>query len=245
MLAMMMMVVSKAPPISAPGRQPMRQSHSVGGRPLAGGMTRTGNRSHLVRNEGKADRYTCGRRDDTRGRSGTAMADTQPGGFTDSERTASAYAKHYDLLSYVARTRFRIPDADVRAIVHDVFLSFMQNDGKIVRSDVDERSWLIGATCNACRYYWRKNRCESPPVDLEQRVDPTVVADEAHARVTVARILRSISARCREVLRRRYSEGYEPDEIARKEAVTRGSAKNLISKCLNAARQAYRDLGRL
>jgi RNA polymerase sigma factor (sigma-70 family) len=153
-------------------------------------------------------------------------------------RAAAAYAKNYNLLRFIARDRFQLPDDEVRAVIHDVFLAFIRNAEKIGLTVDDERAWLVGTTCNTCRYYWRKRRDVPLPADMGQRVDPVEMAREALARITVARVLRQLPARCRSVLRRRFAEGYSSKEIAASEAITCGSAKNLISKCLRAAREA-------
>jgi DNA-directed RNA polymerase specialized sigma24 family protein len=55
----------------------------------------------------------------------------------------------------------------------------------------------------------------------------------------LATVLRKIPERCRDLLRRRYVEGYTPQEIATDEDLTSGSARNLLSKCLLAARRLF------
>ena len=82
------------------------------------------------------------------------------------------------------------------------------------------------------------------PARIEERIDPASVADETGSRLLLAGVLRRLPKRCRDVLRKRYSEGYTPDEIAAMQSLARGSAKNLISKCLLAARAAYCRLQR-
>jgi len=161
-----------------------------------------------------------------------------------SERVEAAYRAHYDLLRFIAARRFRIPADEVCGIIHDVFVSFIRHEAKVARSPSDERAWLIGGVCNASRYYWRKHRGEELPPDVEEYVDPTSVADDAITRLFLADVLRRLPERCRELLRKRYSEGYTPDEIAEMASLARGSAKNLISKCLLAARAAFCRLRR-
>jgi RNA polymerase sigma factor (sigma-70 family) len=166
------------------------------------------------------------------------------------ERAAAAYRANYDLLWFLVTRRFRIAPDDAREVIHDVFVAFIRNEKKITASAADERSWLVGATCNSCRYYWRTRKSinlrqeELPEELLHTRVDPIVVADSVIARVLLARVLRDLPERCRDVLRRRYSEGHTSEEIAEWQAVKRGSAKNLISKCLMVARVAFKQLTR-
>jgi len=161
-----------------------------------------------------------------------------------SQRAEAAYRAHYDLLRFIAARRFKIPTDEVSGIIHDVFVSFIRHESKVARSPIDERAWLIGGVCNASRYYWRKHRGEELPPDIEEYVDPTSVADEAITRLLLADVLRSLPERCRDVLRKRYSEGYTLEEIAAITSLARGSAKNLISKCLLAARAAFNRLRR-
>ena len=167
----------------------------------------------------------------------------EPGIATESERAAAAYRTHYDLLCFIATQRFRVPRDDVRGIVHDVFVAFLRNEAKITATERDERSWLVGATCNTCRYYWRKRGGDNhPPRTLDDPIDPVAVADEAERRLLLAGVLRRLPERCRELLIRRYGEGYTPEEIAAWQSIKHGSAKNLISKCLLAARAAFHRL---
>jgi RNA polymerase sigma factor (sigma-70 family) len=209
-------------------------------------MTTGGVRSHTaVHPNGRAGtaRYTA---EVPRPRAWAAMATADS---TDArlalrtERAAAAYRAHYDLLRFVAGRKFRVPSEDVRPLVHDVFVAFLRNEAKIGQTAEDERSWLVGATCNACRYYWRKHGgAGSPPATVDAPIDPLAVVEEAAQRLLLAGVLRRLPERCRELLVRRYGEGYTPDEIASWQSLTHGSAKNLISKCLLAARAAFRRL---
>lgn len=162
---------------------------------------------------------------------------------TESARAAAAYRAHYDLLRFIATQRFRVPPDEVRGIVHDVFVAFLRNEAKITATERDERSWLVGTTCNTCRYYWRKRGDDrhAPPL-LNDPIDPVAVANEAERRLLLAGVLRRLPERCRELLLRRYAEGYTPEEIAAWQSIKHGSAKNLISKCLLAARAAFHRL---
>jgi RNA polymerase sigma factor (sigma-70 family) len=170
--------------------------------------------------------------------------DTNADPLLRSQRAEAAYRAHYDLLRFIAARRFKIPTDEVCGVIHDVFVSFIRHEARITRSPADERAWLIGGVCNASRYYWRKHRGEELPPDIEEYVDPTSVAEHAITRLLLADVLRRLPERCRDLLRKRYSEGYTPDEIAAMASLARGSAKNLISKCLLAARAAFCRLRR-
>jgi RNA polymerase sigma factor (sigma-70 family) len=160
------------------------------------------------------------------------------------QRVEAAYRAHYDLLRFIVANRFRIPADEVCGVIHDVFVSFLRHSERVEQSTGDERAWLIGGVCNASRYYWRKHRGEALPPDIDDYIDPSAMADETNNRLLLAGVLRRLPERCRNLLRKRYSEGFTPDEIAAAESLARGSAKNLISKCLLAARAAYCRLQR-
>jgi RNA polymerase sigma factor (sigma-70 family) len=165
------------------------------------------------------------------------MRDNTPTSPVVSERVEAAYRSNYKLLSYLASARFKIPDDEVCGVIHDVFLSFIRSENKIGRTEADERSWLVGAVCNASRYYWRKHRgSDELP---EDRVDTASLCDAALDRIELAAVLRRLPERCRDLLCRRYVEGFTPQEIATDEALTSGSTRNLLSKCLLAARRAF------
>jgi RNA polymerase sigma factor (sigma-70 family) len=162
---------------------------------------------------------------------------------TPENRADVAYRRNYRLLSYLARRRLYIPADEVEGVIHETFVVFLQNAAKVMQTEADERSWLIGTIFNVARHYWRKHHpTEELPEDLAAYVDPCRVAEEAETRLTLVGVFRDLPARCRELLRRRYAEGYTPAEIAASETLTHGSAKNLISKCLLAARAAFQRL---
>jgi RNA polymerase sigma factor (sigma-70 family) len=201
------------------------------------GMTRRLKSSHHDRQEGRIC-YSGGYTRSEPARLGPLGApfampdDTNAEPLLRSQRAEAAYRANYDLLHFIAARRFKIPNDEVCGVIHDVFVSFIRHEARVARSPADERAWLIGGVCNASRYYWRKHRGEELPPDIAEYVDPTSVADDAITRLLLADVLRRLPERCRDLLRKRYSEGYTPDEIAAMASLARGSAKNLISKCL-------------
>jgi len=220
-----------------------------GGPSPCGGMTGRAKSSHSARPEGRI-RYFGGYTPSEPARLGPLGApfampdDTNAEPLLRSQRAEAAYRANYDLLHFIAARRFKIPNDEVCGVIHDVFVSFIRHEARVARSPADERAWLIGGVCNASRYYWRKHRGEELPPDIAEYVDPTSVADDAITRLLLADVLRRLPERCRDLLRKRYSEGYTPDEIAAMASLARGSAKNLISKCLLAARAAFCRLRR-
>jgi RNA polymerase sigma factor (sigma-70 family) len=220
-----------------------------GGPSPFGGMTRRPKSSHQVVQEGRRHcrggyTHDAPARLSPLGAPFAMPDDTNAEPLLCSQRAEAAYLAHYDLLRFIAARRFRIPTDEVCGVIHDVFLSFIRHEARVARSPADERAWLVGGVCNASRYYWRKHRGEELPPDIEEYIDPAAVADDAMTRLLLADVLRRLPERCRELLRKRYSEGYTPDEIAAMESLARGSAKNLISKCLLAARAAFYRLRR-
>jgi RNA polymerase sigma factor (sigma-70 family) len=214
-----------------------------------GGMTRRPRSSHRAQREGwRGDRdgYTqvAPARLSPLGAPAAMPTETNAEPQLLPQRAEAAYRAHYDLLRFIVARRFKIPADEVCGVIHDVFVSFIRHEAKVAQSTADERAWLVGGVCNASRYYWRKHRGEELPPDIEEYVDPTAVADDAITRLLLADVLRRLPERCRELLRKRYSEGYTSDEIATMESLARGSARNLISKCLLAARAAFCRLRR-
>jgi RNA polymerase sigma factor (sigma-70 family) len=106
----------------------------------------------------------------------------------------------------------------------------------------DPRGWLVGAVCNASRYYLRRQaRAETLPDTYAQEPDPSLVRvlemwpDQLAARQAIERT----TARCQLVLRLRYFEGYSVPELAAELRITKKYAAKLISECLRQAHRRY------
>jgi RNA polymerase sigma-70 factor, ECF subfamily len=149
------------------------------------------------------------------------------------DRVAAAYDAHYDVMRYIAAQRFHVPAADIRPLIHDVFVAFIRHGAAIG----DERSWLVAAVSNACRNYWRDKK---PTEALPEITDTVRMADDVGARVDVLRLLSRIPLRCRAVLWLRYIDGLSPEEIAGRCASSEsgGYGRQLIHRCLRAVREA-------
>lgn len=148
------------------------------------------------------------------------------------ERVAVAYDTHYEALRFIAARKFRVPPADVRALIHDVFVAYIRHVGVIG----DDRGWLITATKHACLNYWRDAKPETPLPDV--LVDPRGLRDDVAARLDLARVLRRVPKHCRKVLWRRYVDGVEPGEIAAELSKARSYGRQIVFRCLRAAREA-------
>ncbi len=163
-----------------------------------------------------------------------ASPDVMPEG-----RIAAAYDEHSEAMWFIA-LKFRIPAADVLPIIHDVFVAFMRHEETIGSI----RSWLIAATCNACRNYWRDRKTGEPVLD--DLPSPQVLADQVQASVDVARVLARVRGPCRTVLRLKYVFGLEAEEIALRCATSNspGYGRQMVHRCLKAARAALASISR-
>lgn len=151
------------------------------------------------------------------------------------EAIEAAYDTHYGVLEYVVVQRFRIPDADVRPLIHDVFVSYIRNRPRIR----DPRAWLLGAAFNSSRQYWR-GRGQEEDLSWPLTVDGiAAVADDVATRVDVSTVLRRLPRRCREVLRLRFYEEYSSEELARHFATTAGYARKMVHRCVLNARAMF------
>ena len=155
------------------------------------------------------------------------------------ERTAAAYHAHYDVLRFIAAQKFRVPPADIQPLIHDVFVAYMRYVARIR----DDRGWLIIATKHACLNYWRDAKPGSP-LPEEGLPDTSALRDDVAIRLDLARILRRVPKRCREVLWRRYVDGAKPGDIAAAFSKKPSSGRQLVHRCLRAAREALASIRR-
>ncbi|HYK01369.1 MAG TPA: sigma-70 family RNA polymerase sigma factor [Thermoanaerobaculia bacterium] len=172
------------------------------------------------------------------------MAETveSPGSSERADRLAAVYRDNYPVLSALATRRFRVPDTEVQGVIHEVFVSFLRHEPKIR----DTRAWLVGAVCKASRKYWSDGSREEA-TDLSHCVDPKPLLDTLTARVDVVLTLRQLGDRCREVVRLRFFEGLDFDELGSRFGITAPSAKLKLARCMQKARQllgAIRGRGR-
>ena len=159
---------------------------------------------------------------------------------TPRERVAAAYDAHYEALRYIAAQRFRVPSADVRPLIHDVFVAYIRH----VAAIGDDRGWLITATKHACLNYWRDAKPGSPLPEDALLLDTCALRDDVAVRLDLARVLRRIPKRCREVLLRRYVDGAEPGDIAVGLSKKPSYGRQIVHRCLRAAREAFASIRR-
>jgi RNA polymerase sigma factor (sigma-70 family) len=141
------------------------------------------------------------------------------------------YSSYRGLLCYLATRRFGIPEDEAGAVVQDVFVAYLRNQQQIN----DSKAWLVGATCNASRQYWRKRGREAKALD---HIQPSAAEPfDLVRRMDAARALSMLSPRCREVLRLRFAEEYPSATIAEKLSTTVAYARKLVYQCMAATRR--------
>lgn len=153
-----------------------------------------------------------------------------------------AYCVHAPLLRAIAIRRFRIPIADVDALVHDVFASYFMNASQVR----ELRRYLVGAICNASRQYWRRHEAEREVfcdgVDCPAIAAENDLGEEISRRMTIATILSRLRPGCRDLMRRYYLEGESTASIAANRETTSNSVLVLLHGCRKSARAIYRAL---
>lgn len=152
------------------------------------------------------------------------------------------YDTYLPLLRKIALRKFHIPRADVDALIHDVFATYLAHPERVR----ELHPYLIGGICNAAREYWRKHDrdnelfCDAPAggVPVEDHLLESV-AQNLLVRAALARLGTS----CRETLHRFYIEGESAAAIAATRDTTQNSILRLLHYCRASARAAYLALG--
>ncbi|MEK6375616.1 MAG: sigma-70 family RNA polymerase sigma factor [Acidobacteriota bacterium] len=155
------------------------------------------------------------------------------------------YAEHFDFLVAVAARKFRVPECDAEALAHEVFLSYLRRSHEVLNI----HSWMLGAICNASRYYWRQNGRMVEPLDDDQafeRPDPatTRILDSLPDQLAAREALEGLMPRDQEILKMRYFEGCSIIEIGQRLGVKSKYAQKLLTKVLRRAERNYRRKGK-
>jgi RNA polymerase sigma-70 factor (ECF subfamily) len=150
------------------------------------------------------------------------------------------YEEHYPILVGLAVKKFGIPETDAQTLAHEVFLDFLTKAATIE----EKRGWLVGAICNASRYYLRRSaRSVALPDRFVEEPDPQservleMWPDQLAAREAFCRV----TPRCQLALRLRYLEGYSIPEVAEELRTTKKYAQKLVGECLRQALRRYTD----
>jgi RNA polymerase sigma factor (sigma-70 family) len=150
------------------------------------------------------------------------------------------YEENCDILVSLAIRKFQVPPVDAEALAHEVFLSYLRHADEIR----DLRHWLVGAICNASRYYWRKHGRNIDQLDTDvaaERPDPQLqdVLTNLPNHIAIAEVLEAMPPRWAHILRLRYFEGHSIKEIAEHLGVTSKYTQKLVTKCLRRAEEIF------
>lgn len=165
---------------------------------------------------------------------GPAIVSHDPTSFTAPELLETLYRAHGPLMMTVARVQWSLPPTEAEEIVHEIFLSFLERQPQVTNM----RAFLLGATRNACKYYWRKQGRETElPEDLADAGE-----DRRQARwpllTTLVVALAQMGPRCRETLQSFYTGGETPEEIAKRLNVSPAYVYQILHGC----REQLRDM---
>jgi RNA polymerase sigma factor (sigma-70 family) len=143
----------------------------------------------------------------------------------------AVYEEHLSLLVGTAVDRFHISEMDAETLAHEVFLAYFLKADQVN----DSTAWLVGAMCNASRYYLRAQarQVELSPEVVEQMLTIETVTEQVVAR----NVLCCLTPRCQLALGLHYLEGYTVPEVATELRTTPLYAHKLMIRCLRQARR--------
>ncbi len=170
-----------------------------------------------------------------------AVSKDQPADQTHARRFEVLYREHSGLLRSTAKFRYKVPQADVDGLVHDVFASYFERQPRVD----DIRAYLLMAINHACQHYWRKRKHEAPlTAEHEDTADASVQRrlDQWTLHLSLGATLARLGPKCRETLRRYYLRGERPESIARELDTTARYVFQLLHTCRKRAREIYRKL---
>jgi RNA polymerase sigma factor (sigma-70 family) len=151
------------------------------------------------------------------------------------------YETYAPLLRRIAMRKFDVPRADVDALVHDVFATYLTHSSRVR----ELRPYLIGGICNAARQYWREADAERKvfcDADLESACSDDAPLESLIQTTLMSAALSRLGTSCRETLHRFYVQGESAISIAASRATTQNSIHQLLSYCRGRAREAYRAM---
>ena len=157
------------------------------------------------------------------------------GGFEE------VYLRFAPLLRKIAVRKFGVPCGEAETLVHDVFATYLANAEEVHAVE----PYLIGAICNASRYYRRRSDaaralfcgetpCAATPTDS--------ILNEVERRILLSRMLAQVGGRCRDLLQRYYVIGDTTKTIAGDMQFKPASILTFLQKCRKRALSAYRSL---
>jgi len=153
------------------------------------------------------------------------------------------YREHEGLLRSIAQYRYRIPQCDAEALVHDIFASFLERQPEAY----DMKAFLIGSINNACKHYWRKRQHEEPLLphhELTPNDDEAAKLERWALRLSLGATLARLGGKCSETLRRYYLRDESAESIAQELDTSPAYIWQLLSSCRKRARQIYSAITR-
>ena len=130
---------------------------------------------------------------------------------------------------------FRIPSEDARDLVQNVYVTFLEKSDSVA----DPERWMIGALRRECLHFLRTERhklyeaIDDALLDLVVCTD--VVPQERESLLAaLARRIRDLGERCRELLRLRFRLGCDRFETADQLRLRPSSIGTLEKRCLAA-----------
>ena len=152
------------------------------------------------------------------------------------------YLQIAPLLRVLAHRRFRVPREDAGALVNDVFINYLRDPAQVR----DARQYLVGATCNASRAYWRRQTAHDgrfAPLDAPHgSEDPTF--ESLAVTLAVGTMLTQLGTNCRDVLRRAYVDDQPAAVIAEELDTTAGAIRVRLHKCRKRAQKIFCSITR-
>jgi len=128
---------------------------------------------------------------------------------------------------------FRIPEQDADDLLQQSLLVLLYKQHQVR----DPERWFLGVLRNHCRRYWQGRRdALYTAVDgavlerLAAPVDPDQNRSDLRRDLNIA--LGGVPARCRQLLRLRYEQGYRPVEAARRLGYRASSAYKVLQRCV-------------
>lgn len=143
---------------------------------------------------------------------------------------------------------FRIPPEDARDLLQNVYLNFFEHSASIR----DEAAWMVVALRRECLHHVRTERhrmyeaIDESLLDLVACPDVCPPQERNSLLDALARKIRQLGERCRELLRLRYSLGCDRFETAEGLGVRPSSIGTLEKRCLAelSERMLAADAGR-
>jgi RNA polymerase sigma factor (sigma-70 family) len=153
----------------------------------------------------------------------------------DERHFEEIYEHYFELLRQIAVHKFKVPDFEADALVHDVLLSYLRKSGSIG----ELRPWLIGAICYASRHYWRlqKGNASTDDENQPQYPDPASLSilDSLPDQIAARELLARLPLRAQQILHMRFFEGFSMIEIGERLGVRSKYAQKLVAKYLKRA----------